>query len=243
MKRHALLIGYTAFDSEEETLENVVQDLENYEAFLKSSKGGAWYNSEITTLNNVSKSLLDIYIKNIIQDKPEIVFTVFSGHGYYDANERCRKLLINRNEEILSRDLIGLANKQILICDSCSKVYPLPEKLTKAKLLLESKQDTKYSLDIARKKYDEELLKCDEQTICLYAAKIGTSAQDINGGVYTNALLKTLKGANKYMSIVDAHNECKDIVRLETLDRNGKYQEPEIQYTRARKFLPGAIYV
>ena len=50
MKRRALLIGYTAEDSEEATLGGVRIDLNKYKNYLMSIRGGAWNSSEIINI-------------------------------------------------------------------------------------------------------------------------------------------------------------------------------------------------
>ena len=77
MKRRALLIGYTAEDSEEATLGGVRIDLNKYKNYLMSIRGGAWNSSEIITLEGPTKAELNRHIRNLIADEVDLAFTVF----------------------------------------------------------------------------------------------------------------------------------------------------------------------
>jgi hypothetical protein len=240
MKRHALLIGYTASDSCETTIAGVLKDLEDYKNYLMQPKGGAWYEDEITILNGPSKTDLKHKILILKANGIDISFTVFSGHGSYNIKEQSRVLLINKNETILSRELLGIAKREILICDSCSGICN--ESITQKSMVLLEKNS--YDIRIqARKKYEALCLKCNPQTIRLYAAKIGTSAEDDNGGIYTQALLETLNNSKRTMSIVNAHDDACSLVKLRTLKGDDSYQEPSRQVPKLLEFLPGSIII
>lgn len=242
MKRQALLIGYSANDSSTElTVNGVLKDVEDYKNYLKQPRGGAWNENEITVLNAPSKIFLKYKISTLRKNGVDVAFIAFSGHGNYNKQERCRELLINKNETILSRELLGIAKREILICDSCSGICN--ESIEQKRLVLTEKASNSSIRIQARKKYEELCLKCAPQTIALYAAKIGTYAEDDNGGVYTQSLLEILQSTYKTISIVKAHDEACSLVKLKTLKGDGSYQEPERQVTKVIEFLPGAIIV
>lgn len=243
MKRHALLIGYSASDlCTESTITGVLKDLEDYKNYLIQPRGGAWNEDEITILNapskaNLKRELLSLRLKGV-----DVSFTVFSGHGSYNQKEQCRELLINKNETFLSRDLLGIAKREILICDSCSCICN--ESIEQnSRMRLEAVNFSESIKPAARKKYEELCLKREPQTICLYAAKKGTYAEDDNGGIYTQALLEILQGAHSTISIVKAHDDACHLVRLRTLKGDGSYQEPARQTTKVLEYLPGAINI
>ena len=170
-----------------------------------------------------------------------MVFSVFTGHGGFDNTYQCRRFLINKNETYLEKDFLGIAKKQIFIYDSCSNI--INESIQNKRMILNEKDYSDIRKKLAREKYDEYCQACDFQKIRLYASKVGYSAEDKNGGIYTNALIETLNNANDYMSIVRAHDEASKLVyaRTETGDNDG--QVTERQVTRVSKFLPGAIDV
>lgn len=245
MKRRALLIGYTAEDSEEATLGGVRIDLNKYKNYLMSIRGGAWNSSEIITLEGPTKAELNRHIRNLIADEVDLAFTVFSGHGDFDDVEhQCRSFLLNKNEMFLEKDIAGIAKQQILICDSCanrrgeSALESLQKVRNSLQSLIEEKNEEKI---IARKKYEDWCRLSSPQIIRLYAAKVGTSADDRNGGVYTSSLIETLENAQHSIDIVEGHDNASRLVRMRTATRDGSSQVPERQVSRVSKFLPGAI--
>ncbi len=60
MKRHALLIGYSASDSSSEATINAEKDLKNYKSYLMQPRGGAWLENEIKILNAPTKLSLKL---------------------------------------------------------------------------------------------------------------------------------------------------------------------------------------
>lgn len=242
MKRYALLIGYSASNSSSEATINTERDLENYKSYLMQLRGGAWQENEIKILSAPSKTILKLEIISLKTKGVDLVFIVFSGHGGYNPKEECRELLLNKNETILARDLLGIAKRQILICDSCSDILSESSESIEKKIQA-SHKITSNEIKRYREEYDKLCLNCEPQTLCLYAAKVGTSAEDLEGGIYTKALLETLQQSNQTISIVKAHDDAIPKVKRRTLKGDGSYQIPERQVTRARSFLPGAIVI
>jgi len=241
MKRRALLIGYTGADSNEDTLEGVLFDLEKYKNYLMSSRGGAWENDEIIVLNAPTKSKLKIQLLLAKADGIDMMFTVFSGHGDFDDVEKgCRRFLLNKDEIVWEKELWNIAKKQILICDSCAGLRSrnANESLLEEKRVSNIIKTSSNERLLARKKYDTWCYECENQLIRLYAAKAGTYAEDQDGGVYTNCLIDVLEHSEKSISIMAAHDRAKPIVELRT---NG--QKPTKQCLKVMKFLPGAIVI
>lgn len=242
MKRHAFLIGYTGEDSNEETIEGVLCDLERYQDYLRTLKGGAWNDNEITVLNNTTKTILKTNILCKQAEGLDFAFVVFSGHGDFDDIENgCRRFLLNKKEILLEKDLWNVAKKQILICDSCagrrSKSSCALESIEKkSQILIETASGQR---ELARSKYEEWCKSCDEQLIRLYAAKVGTFAEDKDGGIYTTELINELRNAQTSMSIVGAH----DIAKINVIKKtNGQIPERQVR-KGVNKFLPGAITI
>lgn len=241
MKRHAFLIGYTAEDSDEETIDGVLNDLRKYKDYLRTLKGGAWDDSEITVLNNTTETMLKLEIAINSAKGLDFAFVVFSGHGDFDDIENgCRRLLLNKNEILLEKALWNIAEKQILICDSCagrqSKALQALESIEKKSQIIH--EATSVQKKLARDKYEAWCNSCEDQLIRLYAAEVGTFAEDNNGGIYTTELINALSNAQSDISIVGAHDIAKNKVMMRT-----KKQIPEKQVMRVRKFLPGAIII
>lgn len=240
MRRRALLVGYAGGGkSGEAYLKGVSLDLENYREYLMSAKGGAWDDKEIIVADGLSKKDLLYVIKEIRNEENDVTFTVFTGHGDFENKEHfCRSLLINEDgEDILETELHQLSNKEITIFDCCSK--------PRYKIINESRQqkamkihDSYTNLLLARKKYELKCEECPEQRLRFYSAEVGYSAKDSDeGGLYSSLLLQTLRNSQKYMNIVDAHDETSEIVIKQT-----HYEQvPSSSTDRVIKYLPGAI--
>lgn len=246
MKRRALLIGYSGWDIKgKEPLDGVSFDLQGYKEFLMSVRGGAWEEKEIEIILDKDLLNLDYIIENIRKEQNDIVFSVFTGHGDYDDNEYCRRLEITENKIILERELLGLAPKQILICDCCSKVV---KKIPKIYITAESSIDGDlYVRQMARKKYENLYQRCPAQTIRLYASARDYYANDTeNGGLYSYCLLNTLKNISKTTNIVTAHNLASEIVEKQTRE-NPSYEFQKtgkiVPRLHSECLLPGAIIV
>lgn len=238
MKRKALLIGYSGWDTKEEMLNGVSKDLNNYKNFLLSLEGGAWFEDEIITLEDTNIKTLKSVILNLKMEQCDIVFTVYSGHGEYDSANRCRNVWIDSKTKCSERELYNLAPKQIIILDSCSgeKEDKYSASENRAQMLLENKYINKRTL--ARKKYEQKCNECINQTLKFYAAERGTYANDTSeGGVYSSELLKVLHNSNDDISIYKAHIVADRLIRTYT------NQKPDYDVPRLTNYLPGGINV
>ncbi len=242
MKRHALLIGYSGGGSSGESyLSGVSLDLENYQNFLMSTKGGAWHKNEITILQNTSKRKLVQTLDQIKNELNDITLVIFSGHGDFENKVYyCRDFLINSSgETILEKDLYGLSSKEILICDCCANYqYRRAVVANEAKdINLDEAFDKK---KCAREKYEKIINECPKQKLRFYAARAGYSAQDTeDGGLYSVNLLKVLKEAHQNINIVDAHDKAAEMV----IQESSGEQCPSKRVDRVINYLPGAISI
>ena len=110
MKRKALLFGNT-------TAAGAQNDLLNWVYFLKSGRGGVWWDSEIQILSNPSKAYLQAWLKIIKDGGYDFVLVAYAGHGGWI---RSTILEINPNGETIDEvDLKGLAPREILALDCC----------------------------------------------------------------------------------------------------------------------------
>lgn len=238
MKRKALLIGYSGWDTMDEKLYGVSKDLNNYKKHLLSLEGGAWLEDEIVTLEDTNISTLKRVILSLKLEECDVVFTVYSGHGEYDSYNHCRNIWIDAKTKCSERELYSLAAKQILIFDSCSGERETEHTASesRAQILLENKHINKR--DLARKKYEQQCDLCVNQVLKFYAAEKGTYANDTSeGGVYSSEILKVLHNANDDISIYKAHIIADKLIRTYT------EQKPDYDVPRLINYLPGAIVI
>ena len=244
----ALLMGYSGWDRKDSKPLSSLKDIDNYESFLMSDQGGCWYKSEIEQI--INKDIADLYkiIDDIKKEQNDVVFVAFSGHGDYDDIENyCRRLEISDGRTILGKKLWGLSKRQILICDSCSGLRSqyANESLLEEKSVMALESATGSKSILSRMRYDELCKRAPEQLIRLYASKIGTSAIDDDGGIYTQTLLQILNNSNSEIDIVTAHDITAEIVINKTKkdDEVEGAQIPQRSVPKIFNYLPGVINV
>lgn len=248
MKRKAILIGYSDKDAMGNNRLNIKKDIEGYTNFLLSAKGGAWYENEIKTIINEDISELNKTIEQIRKEENDIVIVTFSGHGDYDDVENyCRRLELLNGKTILEKKLWGLAKRQILICDSCSGLRSeyANESLLEEKGIMALEDISERKKILSRNRYNELCKNTPEQLLRLYASKIGTSAIEDNGGLYTQTLIHTLNNAETEIDIVTAHDITKEIIINKTKYDDGidGTQIPQRSVPRIHNYLPGTIII
>ena len=226
MKRKAILIGNS------NGLQGVPIDLKNYRSFLKSERGGAWLDSEILTIENPSLTFLNAHILNVkLNDRPDFVFLVFSGHGEYRKSGTV--FGINRTETIEENKLWSIAKRQITIADCCRGVET--EELRKS---LEMFADGgKIGSALIRKFYDDRIMKSDEQQARFYSCSVGETSIDTGrsgGGLYTKNLFKSIQEAHyiDYLTINDAHDIASKSTAKEAMESEQHSQNPDSRVIR-----------
>ncbi len=237
MKRKALLIGA---GKQEEI--GVKSDLDNYSSFLKSYNGGSYYDNEIIYLLNESKDCIMNTIHNIKKENNDIVFSVFTGHGYYDDIYRNERVLqIDDKNNIYESDLLNLSDKQILIIDACAGLAS--KEIKKQASYINFAQDIYLNSDY-RSIYEKEVAKCPGQLIRLYSSyrgELSSPEENVNmGGMYSYNLIEVLKNNRQSkLDIVSAHNEASQRVIQRTQgQQNPSRLVPKINIS---EYLPGSI--
>ncbi|MDL2228400.1 caspase family protein [Bacteroidales bacterium OttesenSCG-928-K03] len=223
MKRRAILIGNT------NGLQGVSVDLQNYKNFLKSKKGGAWLDNEITIIENKTEHILMANILNIrIKENPDFVFLVFSGHGGCVRNKTILEL--KENEFIDEGRLLNIAKRQITIVDCCRGVDS------------EQKGDSIEMFasggtigDKIRQLYDDRIMKSDKQQVIIYSCSIGETSIDtgLSGGLYTKNLLEAINNISfeDYLTINHAHEIAAKNTTEEAIKLNHN-QNPDSRVVR-----------
>ncbi|MEL4294462.1 caspase family protein [Shewanella xiamenensis] len=219
MKRKALLIGNS------NGLKGVKLDITNLSNFLKSDRGGAWYNLEIEILMNPTKSVLTETIQKIKKDSPDFSVVLFSGHGGY---RKQTVLELNKDGETVDESLLlNIAPRQITILDCCRVLdEPLYEGLEK--FTVEANRSK--SLNTVRYRYDQRIMQAIPQQARLYSCSVGQPSYDTpNGAKYLNNLLNSAKDIDTYSSFKTvelAHTEAANATTMSTRDSE-VVQSPE----------------
>jgi len=239
MKRKALIIGNSG-DSQnpKEYLEGVKKDVKNYNSFLQSNIGGAWYEHEIVLSLDESKAEVLQKIENIKNEKNDFIFILFSGHGSYSSWKECRKLYIYE-EYIYEKDLLYAADKQITIMDTCAGIE---EDMLHVCFESESvnMDNIKKSRRDYRRIYEEEITKCSNQQVILYSSSIDESSGDDSelGGYFAYSLLTVAEYTGKeVLSSKEAYLIAKEKVQ----EKTNEEQNPQCRCIKADNTLPFSI--
>lgn len=227
MKRKAILIGNT------NGLQGVQVDLNNYKKFLMSEMGGAWLEGEILLLKNPSLIILNTHIFNIkLNERPDFVFLVFTGHGGYIR--KATVFEINEKHETIDESkLWNIAKRQITISDCCRGIDI--DELSKSVRMLSDGGKTSQSQ--ARQIYDKRIMEAEEQQARFYSCSIGETSIDTGlsgGGLYTKNLLKAIKESKveNYLTINEAHEVALRTTKIEALETDQHNQNPDSRVIR-----------
>jgi hypothetical protein len=215
MRKKILLIGNN------NGLEGVNVDFQNYIQFFKSKTGGEWNDGEIITMMNPLKVLLNLQIANLKRENLDYLIVIFSGHG---GQERETVLeLNNKGESIEESALKYISTRQLNIYDCC-RSYPTKAEAATEKMirLFDSGGKIFYS---TRARYEVRIMSSISQQICLYACSIGETAEDTkDGGIYSSSLLQSgaaIQGSTEDYSFVgNTHISAKYIVKAKGYKQN-----------------------
>jgi hypothetical protein len=219
MKRKALLIANTS------GLQGVKVDISKFSAFLKSNRGGGWFDSEIQIIANESKLSLLKKIDDIRNQANDYTVVLFSGHGGY---QRQTILEINSNgETVEEKALANLSKRQLNVFDCCRSV--IPDTMTKSAMDSITARFSE-SVNTYRQRFDTRIMQADEQPASLYSCSIGQVSYDTaNGGVYLSNLLvaaNNISYPDDFKLVGVAHDEARTATILESR-RAGRTQEPD----------------
>ena len=239
MKRRALLIGSPGIEGTKTYLREMTKnDLNKIKSYLMSNTGGKWLETEIFLIDTNDINRVKNYINLVRKENNDFVFCIFTGHGWYDGDESSRVFEIGSND-LYEKELRQLATKQVSIFDSCAKVYvkeKLIERLTAENALSLDSIDIKDYREI----YEDEIRRCDRQTISLYSSSIDEFSQtdDDMGGHFIYYLLNSgYSNQIKNLDTIDIFQITKDKMKKDKRNQNPSSSFPK----SASKFLPFSL--
>ena len=247
MERRALLIGCPGQKGTSGYLHGVLRDLENYGRFLRSPLGGAWYSSEITTLEDPPASTVLAAIR--LLETADYSFALFSGHGYVTEDGRSTMVCLRSDEEMDSIRLRSGAKRHTLLIDCCRVVERSVRKLAED-TLARIDAASRLSTSQCRHYFEKEILACSTGLIVLHSCKLNETSGDdsARGGYYAHSLIDAaeawLEGDKTDLSkeyarlwLPRAHDMASEAVQRLTANR----QNPEIEKPRSEPHFPFAI--
>lgn len=221
MKRKALLIGNT------NGLPGVKIDLVNFQNFLKTSKGGFWFDNEIEIVKDPTLQDLTYKINYLKAQSIDYLLVVFSGHG---GQERETILEINKNGEVIGESsLKNISSRQINIYDCC-RCYPESYQEKYVRDSIEFSAQKSIDTMSLRKKYEDRIMSAIPQQISLYSCSINETSNDTSeGGVYIKSFLDSAKGINStnYKLVGETHEEASNLTINYCTRNNLRAQHPD----------------
>lgn len=214
MKKRILLIGNN------NGLEGVNVDFQNYSRFFQSKVGGEWHSTEIISMMNPSRFALMSKINELKAMALDYLIVVFSGHG---GQERETVLELNNTEETVSEsELKYISSRQLNIYDCCRSYPSIAEASERSMKMFDSGGQIERS---TRAIYENRIQNSIQQQICLYACSIGETAEDTSkGGVYSSNLLEvaiSIKSTSEsYYLVGTTHSGAKSRVKAKAYKQN-----------------------
>lgn len=209
-----------------------------YRKYLRSSLGGKWYDSEITSLPNpTNKKLIDTLESCYVN--ADYTFTIFTGHGFVDKNHNQYFEIADSNVPLTC--VLNSSKRQTIIVDSYRGVESLAEALSDE---FSEKQFTDVD---TRKMFDNSVLGCEEGCTYMYSADINQSSSDSNeGGAYLSSLLSAclLWGSNNQNQSIYSLNQAHiDATKILKNRFPTSLQTPRIMPDKRKKYFPIAVKI
>lgn len=240
MKRRALIIGSPGAPGAEDYLPGVEKDIGNFRSYLASPTGGAWDESEISTLKNPTKA-------NVLSGVEwlkggEYSFVVFSGHGKHSMALNSAVIQLGPGVELNSVELRVGAARHTLILDCCRHI--VDDRATKADFASAMLKEERSSVIASRQKFDRELERCPPGMVLLSSCSMSEMSDDTSaGGRFSLALLDAASNwrsgrfSDDVLSIVAAFDSAKPGVQKSS----GYRQTPDIEKPRSSPYFPFAV--
>jgi hypothetical protein len=239
MKRRALIIYCDNTESGE--LDGPPFDNENYRSFLTNNIGGRWKDNEILSLQNPKSALVNRAVREFLNGS-DYTFTIFTGHGFLNADDNNRQYLEVSDCDISILNLRTTAKRQSLIIDACRGFHSPSQALLKGfSELYEYFTGDPYS---TRQIFEKAVMGAEEGWTVLYAASRNQTALDTdNGAAYLLSLLfcaeNWAENDNKY-NIIDLKviHEYAKVYLYENFDT---IQIPSMNKEKRLRYFPFAV--
>jgi hypothetical protein len=234
ISRKAILIGCPG--SKNNFLEGVTEDLKNVCQFLKSDKGGAWYETEINTIYNPT---LDELCSNVHSEIVDYLFVYFSGHGY--TNNQNERMLCLRNYHISDKFLLNGSPRQLILIDACRNYFTpgisgIPD--------YGEQWEHFDGVSLYHDLFDEYILNSPSGSLIIHATQKGMVSYDShNGGYFTQAVLNIATRIKTKNNSIPVHITKILPHVLTVLRRHQNNQVPSITYRTGNLTIPFALYI
>jgi hypothetical protein len=211
--------------------------------FLNSLSGGAWYESEITILENPSKEELQYGLKGSY----DYIILQYSGHGF-EYRDEGTYFDINAYEQISLNTIHKWidAPKRFYFFDSCRQIQRRRIESMQKSMAMDSYDFDDAIIKQYRKKYEDIISNCEIGTSIIHSCSLHESASEDprgRGGAFSYSYFHTTKSKecidNEYFSIKKIF-----VGALEYFNENyivSNQQHPVISPERRKQYFPFVI--
>lgn len=232
--RKAVLIGCPG--DRNNFLEGVKQDIKNICNYLKSDKGGAWYDSEIEVIYNPTFDKVSSVVHSVNVD---YTFIYFSGHGFTNTDDH--RMLCLKDYDMSDKFLLNESPRQLIIVDACRNyiapgITGIPD--------FGEQWDHFDATSPIHDLFDKYIENSPNGKLIIHATKQGEFSYDSpNGGYFTQALLHV-------STRIKNKNNCDPVHIYRILDyiptvlqRHNNYQVPSITFRKGNLMVPFAFAI
>lgn len=224
--RKAIIVGAPG-GGRTKRLTGVKPDILAYPSFLRSSRGGRWYDREIIVLEDPTATELLTVTQTAYADYLHIYF---SGHGYTDAGSGCRMLCCKDGDVADIALLQGRSPRMFLTTDVCRDF--LGEGIGSIPLPGPDYFDFTGEPSVARQLFDQAILASPAGKTILHGTQTGFKAADSkDGGVFSQALLQ-----------VGSHMVIEEGYQLVTIEQV-LYHVPDVLQKKGNSQVPDLIRI
>jgi hypothetical protein len=239
MERRALIVYCDNTHSGE--LSGPTSDFQNFTNYLQTKIGGEWQEDEITGLRNPTISEVRQAV-NEFMIAADYTFTIFSGHGYIDSNDR--QFMEVADGDISIAALRTLAPRQTLIVDACRGRH-IPTDIAAEPKFFSDVLESIEEIGSTRALFDREVQRADEGFSILFSASPNEASDDSDhGGIYLVSLLKITEAwretghGEAILPINLAHTQAIDYLRENYVTST---QHPRMKPEKRRGHYPFAV--
>lgn len=189
MTRQALLVASP--NAGNQALPGARLDVENIKEYLLSTTGGAWEESEISTVLDPTKAQLDTALNKLRY--VDYAFITFSGHGFHSVgrSQSETRICLTRTEECSVQDINPRNNRHFVVIDACRAIVRI--QLNEERSMNFSRANAmKYaSRQDIRAAFDAAVMAAEMGRVVAYSCGINQSAGEDStfGGVFSSELV------------------------------------------------------
>lgn len=188
MKKHIWIIG------NDDPACGVSVDVENYQKYFNSPRGGCWNNDEITISKDITLTDCRRIIRYFKAQNYDYFVLAFSGHGGIIRGTMDTQMCLTSDERntISESEFAGISSRQLNILDCCRDYYSRTEMVKASNATVLTNSSSSIDRSRIRRLYENKIARSSRCLYSLYACSPGECAKGSSGkgGYFTSALIQ-----------------------------------------------------